>query len=204
MKKIFPLLFFVSICYSSVFAQYSIFDSIKSNFEIPVSVNYFIHTFKFNMLKSTYIYTHSGVKIGAEYKYFGEKFQLIQSLNAGGFKNQSLIKNYYINTQITGRYITKLSIFGDLSLGVGYEYRQFTGKLLNLFNEENFKYYKPGKSAIMFISGISLGYFIQKTENPTKIFLRYEFALTRDFKNPVSMIPDNFLMIGTIINLSLN
>ncbi len=156
--------------------------------------------YKFDNLKPSYFYTHSGIKLGLEHKYLGEKLQLIQSLNGGVFKNNSLIKSFFIQTQLTSRYFLKNGVFCDFSIGGGYLYRQFTGRIFN-FNSDELQKIKPGKPSYMLISGLSMGYYFHNTETPMKVFLRYEYAISKDFRDPVSFIPDHFLMIGTVVNL---
>ncbi len=150
------------------------------------------------------------VFIGTEFSYNkSRKHRLCQTLGIGLITNEAIGNTITLNTDFCYRYIGKLGIFSDFSVGLGVlnQYQTRQKYSINLTTGEYKKIKDFGKPAMMLEYNYSLGYdFSVKKNLPFSVFIKYNFFIQMpyfDFK-AFPVMPQSVIQLGTIIKIRKN
>jgi hypothetical protein len=180
-----------------IFSQNSSENKIKQKF--PIMVAFSTHSYSWPIVKSFVTPIQPGFKIGTEYVYSSKKNRtLLQTINAGYFKNRDFLNAYYLNSYFTYRYSFPFKAFIDASIGIGYIHKRHAREVFKLNDNGEYEsktdWGSPGVQAGL---NLGVGYRFKLMEKQLSAFISYEwFVEYPHVKGLTPFLPHSLYHIG--------
>lgn len=174
----------------------------KNQFPIEIS---FINQASSMPFNSTILKTlHPGFSLGTEYLHKdGLSGDITQSLTMGYYDNKYMARAFFLYTAGGYRYTLPFGLFGDITLGLGYQLSFHPSEVYKLNADGEYeKVNSPGRSAFLILGSIGIGYdFGKKIGWPLDFFIRYQPYVQTPFSTDESWWPHAMLYAGIRVRL---
>jgi hypothetical protein len=180
-------------------------ETLPKSFSVNLSLfNHSIST-PFHKIISTPI--HPGVQAGVEGRYFQTiSSKLFQTLNLGMFNNNYNGAGFYLNTELGYRYTSRVGVFAEVLVGIGYLRVYHPVDIYELTNSGVYQKAKDkGFSSALVSFAFGLGYVI-KSSSPFAFspFLRYESLIQTNYTPELGVLPQSALHVGVRVQRQMS
>lgn len=143
--------------------------------EIPINVSMFNESTAIPYTKFLTKPIHPGIQLGTEFNYnTKEHTRLFQTANVGYFYHKHLNHGIGLNTELGFEYRSGLGLAVSGLLGIGYMHTFATAEEFTFENGEYVKKVDFGNARLYPSFSLDLGYYLGKSKNSPKIFVRYQ------------------------------
>lgn len=171
----------------------------------PLSIAYSSHSWAFPLTQVIRMNPqYPGMAVGTEIYYRKRaKTKLFQTIEAGGFINQSSGSALYFQSDIAYRYTADFGMMLDIGLGFGLFKTYYTRDTYS--QDATGAYTKSSDNGVSALSQnifLSVGYDLsKKTDKNWMPFLRYQWIASAAYWSTIPIRPNGLLQVGVQIPL---
>lgn len=156
------------------------------NKPIPINISLFNESTALPFTKFITLPVHPGIQIGTELNYrMKENSRLFQTANICYFYHNYLAQGIGLNTEIGYEYRLESGLAFSGLFGIGYLHTFATTEEFTLSDGKYVKKADKGNERFYPSLSIDLGYYLKKTDDSPKLFVRYqswaEYPYSPDF-----------------------
>ena len=194
MRRIIPLILLTSSITSQAQDTQGLYN------QLPIILTIQFHQVAMPLQKLSGNFSNIGIGIGTEVSLTGSSQRWAQSVQLVWHSNKYMGNGLALYTQTVTRPTLSGNVFGEVKLGVGYQYLY---RPTDSFSHENGQWTavkKRGKGMLMLPASAGIGLLDRNRDSAIAPFLNYQWMILKGYNRSIPMVPQSTIILGNRIH----